>query len=188
MFVFHLDEFSLSSRQQYYDDKIANLRGCVNDAMSMKAFLVRHFAVPNEACTTSTIPKEYVSTTGEQSCTRDPNAQIVVLLNKAATREAIISNIEDHLIQNKTIPHDTPIVFFFAGHGSRAKAPTEWLSNDGAFEAICPYDTTAVSQADAEVIHVIPDRTLNVLLHALAAKRKNNNIVRLLQPFCLATN
>lgn len=159
------------------------MRGCVNDATSMKDFLIKHFAVPGEACITSTVPDEFVSHADEQLCTRDPRTQIVVLLNNAATREAIISNLEEHLIQNETISHDTPIVLFFAGHGSRSKAPTKWQSNDGAIEAICPYDMTTASHPDVKVIHVIPDRTINTLLHALAAKRKNNNIVRSKAPF-----
>lgn len=138
----------------------------------MKDLVASHFNVLPEACITSKASKEFVSDTGKRAWFRDPKAQIVVLLNKAATRKEIISNIEEHLIRNKNIPNGSPIILFFAGHGSRLAAPKEWLSNDGATEAICPHDTSATLAA--KVVHVIPDRTINVLLHGLAARRGNN--------------
>jgi len=159
-----------------YADRIPHLKGCVNDAKSIKDFLVNHFKVPKDACVTSTKPGVFVSDTGDRYSSRPSKSQIVVLLNKAATRDAIIANLEHHLIENRKIPKDTPIVIFFAGHGSRPTAPVQWGLPDGAFEAICPYDTTVTLPvaSGTGIKHVIPDRTLGTLLHGLAAKQGNN--------------
>ena len=131
-------------------NEIPNLRGCVNDAQSIKAFLFDRLHVPD--------------------------SQIVFLTNEFATREAIISNFRMHLIYNHEILDGDTMVVYYAGHGSRVETPTGWPSSDGMIETICPYDERTIGPK-GEVIHGIPDRTINSLLHELAAV-KGNNIVR----------
>lgn len=129
-----------------------NLSGCVNDARSMFGFLVDRLHVPA--------------------------SNIVLLTDKAATRQAIISNFEEHLLYNKDILMGDTIVFFYAGHGSRLVAPTDLPSPDGKIEAICPHNTFVPSQDSQDgCIYPIPDYTINRLLRELA-DAKGDNIVR----------
>jgi Caspase domain len=69
-----------------------------------------------------------------------PQSHIVVLTNEGATRYAILSSFENHLVQNNRIKKGDPIVWYYAGHGSRVEAPSGWLTGDNMIETICPYD------------------------------------------------
>ena len=101
-----------------------------------------------------------------------PDSNILVLTNNDATREKILSCFDSHLIRNENIQRNDPIIFFFAGHGSRVDAPPEWATSDGKTGAICPYDEGVRHNGDW--ICAIPARTLNGLFRQLAGKRGNN--------------
>lgn len=135
---------------QYASNAIPNLKGCVNDAQTIRTFLINRFRIPE--------------------------AQIAFLANEDATREAILETFQSHLIENPSIEMDDAIIIYYAGHGSRATAPNSWPSTDGKIETLVPQDERAKT-SEGEVIHGIPDRTINVLLGRLATA-KGNNIVR----------
>ncbi|KAF8815985.1 hypothetical protein BYT27DRAFT_7209205 [Phlegmacium glaucopus] len=131
---------------QYMSFEVPNLKGCINDAKSIKSFLVDNLHVPD--------------------------SQIVLLTNKSATRSAIISNFKSHLINNPEIQKGDAIVIFYAGHGSRVAPPKEWMLDGAWVETICPHDER--TNVDGEFIHGIPDRTVNALLHELSSVKHNN--------------
>lgn len=105
-----------------------------------------------------------------------PDSHIVFLSNETATRAAILSTIQTHLIENPNVKQDDAIIVFYAGHGSRVDAPPGWASADGKIETICPYDEWA-QDIQGHYISGIPDRTINELFRKLASE-KGNNIVR----------
>jgi hypothetical protein len=111
--------------------------------------------------------------------------RIQSLINSKATRSAIIDAFKTHLLNNSEIPDketakNTTMIFFFAGHGSRAKAPHIPLTDDGMVETICPYDERTF--VGDKYVHGIPDYVLGVLLRRLAQK-KGDNIVRGVIPY-----
>ncbi|KAJ7138033.1 hypothetical protein C8R44DRAFT_607727, partial [Mycena epipterygia] len=67
---------------------------------------------------------------------------------------------------------DNTLIFYYARHGSRVEAPDSW-SPDDKIETLVPQDERTKG-LDGQVVHGIPDRTLNVLLSRLAAKKGNN--------------
>ena len=81
----------------YEDNKIPNLKGCVNDSTNVVNFLTEKF------------PPEQL--------------RIKHLTNEGATRKDILSAFENHLIGNDEINPQDPILFFFAGHGSSELGP-----------------------------------------------------------------
>jgi hypothetical protein len=105
-----------------------------------------------------------------------PEDHIFALWNDEATRDAILGNFQEALIENSRIQRNDLIIIFFATHGTRIRAPNGWPTNDGYIEAISPYDMTTTSAQFSQPIHAIPDYTLNSLLRQLAGK-KGNNIV-----------
>ncbi|KAI0962768.1 hypothetical protein AcW1_000051 [Taiwanofungus camphoratus] len=131
----------------YKSPRVPNLNGCLNDAKAMKLFLSDHLHVPD--------------------------SHIVFLSNETATRAAILSTIQTHLIENPNVKQDDPIIVFYAGHGSRVDAPPGWASADGKIETICPYDEWA-QDIQGHYISGIPDRTINELFRKLASEKGNN--------------
>jgi hypothetical protein len=135
---------------KYNNDEIPELFGCVNDCNNMSHFLTSYLLVPQ--------------------------SHIVVLTNEAATRHAILSSFESHLVQNDRIRKGDAIVFYYAGHGSRVEAPSGWLAGDNMIETICPCDERT-TDANDNPIYGIPDRTIDGLMRRLAF-HKGDNIVR----------
>ncbi|KAJ7627215.1 hypothetical protein FB45DRAFT_835485 [Roridomyces roridus] len=131
-------------------DILPPLQGCVNDATLFKSFL-----------------DIYCKQNG-----RDLQAK--VLLNEDATRSGILDAFTSHLLNNPAIPdgRDTPMIFFFAGHGSRVDATDNKLSMDGKIETICPHDEHAI--INGKYVHGIPDYVLGALLLNLAYKKGDN--------------
>ena len=111
-----------------------------------------------------------------------PEANVCTLTDDSATREAILSSFQNHLIKNSRIEKDDPIIVFFAGHGSRVDAPKEWETSDGKIETICPYDEWTQDK-DGKEISGIPSMTVNELFRTLAGD-KGNNIVG---PLCFSS-
>jgi hypothetical protein len=118
---------------------------------------------------------------------RELNANIVTLEDGDATRENIISTFRSHLINNVDIKPGSALVFYFAGHGIRVKAPDGWETHNGIIEAICPSDEfVEVAEAERMVIRCIPDLTLNGLIQE-SENKHGGNIVRILV-FCSAAD
>ncbi|KAF8188777.1 caspase domain-containing protein, partial [Mycena galopus ATCC 62051] len=132
---------------EYLSNSIPNLRGCVNDAVTVRSFLTNRFHIPEP--------------------------QVAFLVNEDATREAIVQKFQKHLIDNPSIEKDDTIIVYYAGHGSRTIAPDSWPSTDGKIETMVPHDERA-KNARGEIIHGIPDRTISVLLSNLATAKGNN--------------
>ncbi|KAJ6595372.1 caspase domain-containing protein [Mycena sp. CBHHK59/15] len=132
---------------EYGSPAIPNLEGCVSDARSFQECLSRTFGPA-------------------------PQSDILFLTNTDATRAAILSAFYTHLIDNPEIERGEPIVIYFAGHGSRVLAPTGWDTPSGQVETICPSNES--TQAEGELIHGIPDFTINALLRILAREKGNN--------------
>ena len=135
---------------KYKSAEFRELFGCVNDCNNMRNYLTSRLGVPA--------------------------SHIKVLTNGAATRQAILSNFENHLVQNPQIKKGDAIIFYYAGHGSRIEAPSGWPTNDGKIETFCPYDERTQDSND-KYIHGIPDRTVDALTRRLAFY-KGDNIVR----------
>jgi hypothetical protein len=102
-----------------------------------------------------------------------PDEQIKLLLDESATRDAILS----YLREGFTHADCDAIIIYFAGHGSRIAPPPDWPSGDQKIETIWPYDIRIEDPETGERLSGIEDYRFNILLHELAAKEKNNNIV-----------
>ncbi|KAJ7706853.1 caspase domain-containing protein [Mycena rosella] len=140
-------ERNLSNGTQYLSNTIPDLRGCVNDAHTIKTFLTNRFHIPEP--------------------------QIAFLANEEATRAAILEKFQTHLIDNSSIEQDDTMLIYYAGHGSRAPAPQLYHSTDGKIETLVPHDER-MKTAGGEDIHGIPDTTINMLLSRLATEKGNN--------------
>ncbi|KIK67148.1 hypothetical protein GYMLUDRAFT_37193 [Collybiopsis luxurians FD-317 M1] len=135
---------------QYKSGDIWNLESCVDDAKSMKRWLVDDLGVPKH--------------------------QIAMLLDERATKQNIEVTLGAHLLHNSRIQKGDAILIYFAGHGSTLKAPHDWLL-DGPMrcnvEVLCPYDHD--TKAPEGRIAGISARAMHTFLHDLS-KAKGNNI------------
>ena len=136
---------------RYKSDKIRNLQGSKADAQSVIDLLSRKFRIRS--------------------------SHFLCLADERATRSAIISGFQDHLIDNNNIERGDAIVIYYAGHGSRAAAPKGWVADETKVETICPYDERTFD-CDGKEIFGIPDRTIGGLLRKLCSY-KGDNIVRM---------
>ncbi|KAJ7500001.1 caspase domain-containing protein [Mycena latifolia] len=132
---------------EYKCPNILPLNGSVNDATAM------------EACLAEVL--------GDV-----PSTAIFSLRNADATRSAIINAFYTHLINNRNIKKDDAIIIFYAGHGGRVKPPARWGIDSDTVETICPSDE-ATGDGD-DLVHGIPDITINALLLILAREKGNN--------------
>ncbi|KAJ7616623.1 caspase domain-containing protein [Roridomyces roridus] len=132
---------------KYMASSIPDLRGCVNDAQTMRIFLTNRFNIPEK--------------------------QVAFLANQEATRDAILRTFRTHLIENPDIENGDTMIIYYAGHGSRVKAPESWPSTDGKIETFVPHDERG-KDAQGELVHGIPDRTMGVLLSQLATAKGSN--------------
>jgi hypothetical protein len=88
-----------------------------------------------------------------------------------------------HFIDNPKIIHGDPLIFYYAGHGTRTQAPSSWpIASKDVYDArreiemILPYDSVRDPRElrrDGEVSG-IPDRTLGSLLRKTSAKHGQN--------------
>ncbi|CAE6382421.1 unnamed protein product [Rhizoctonia solani] len=123
-----------------------DLRGCVNDAKSMRMYFTGLGVAEN---------------------------RFLCLYDEHATRKAILDGFSNHLFNNPDIkPHD-PIVIYFAGHGDRMPAPQGWPTADGMIEMIIPHDASEFDE-NGSYTHGIPDLTLAFLLYRLSQLKGNN--------------
>ncbi|KAJ6480112.1 caspase domain-containing protein [Mycena vulgaris] len=127
------------------ESKIPPLQGCVRDAGKFKTYL---------------------------DGLGVPISHVVFLQNKEATRAEILKKIQSHFLENTRI-QEPIMIFYFAGHGSRAKL----LGSNEEVETICPYDErTNIQESDgqAKYVHGIPDYILKSLWHKVSEKQGKN--------------
>lgn len=118
-----------------------HLDGCVNDAHVMRDLLVDGFGAAPE--------------------------DVRLLVDEAATRDAIIDAFRSHLIENDDIRPGDAIVFHFSGHGANMLDPLD-ASPTGLIESLVAHDSGTAG------VFGIPDTTVAALLALLAAKRGDN--------------
>lgn len=100
---------------QYKSSKIWNLSSCVDDAFSMRRWLMNDLHVPRD--------------------------HICMLTDSKATKGAIEDAFMSHLVNNPSIMTGDSIIIYFAGHGSSSIAPERWQGgNPSHVEMLCPYD------------------------------------------------
>lgn len=133
------------------------MNGCLNDARLLEYYAIREFKIPE--------------------------SRITRLLGEAATRKAILSLFHTRLLESSDISPGDIVIFFYAGHGTRMRAPAGWKTSDDQIEAICPYDQTTGKRGD-EGVPPIPDITIHELFRLLE-KKKRPNFVRVLSALLL---
>ncbi|KAF8875733.1 caspase domain-containing protein [Gymnopilus junonius] len=139
---------------QYSNPCYRHLQGCVADTDAVDAFLLEELGVPE--------------------------AQITSLRDSQATRHPIIKAIESFIVDHR-IEENNPILIYFAGHGSEAKSPAGWFSEDSKSQLLIPYDCGEI--VEGQTIHGIPDRTFGWLLKQIADS-KGHNISVVLDSCC----
>ncbi|PSR72747.1 hypothetical protein PHLCEN_2v11442 [Hermanssonia centrifuga] len=111
-----------------------------------------------------------------------PQENVLVLTGQRATREAIITKFQEHLIDNPKIKRGDPILFHFSGHGSRKPAPKGWKviedeEEEGEMrrkvEIIIPWDEGLEDDAGRKICG-IPDRTIGALISKVAKLHGDN--------------
>jgi len=123
---------------------VRSLRGAVPDVLWVKEYLESYLRVPED--------------------------QIQSLLNKSASRAAIIEAFIQ-LQDDKRIKEGDPILIYFAGHGSELSGPE---SGPGKrTQAIVPQD---YCEEYGKQVPAIPDHTIGALV-AKIAEKKGDNIV-----------
>ncbi|KDQ58476.1 hypothetical protein JAAARDRAFT_669678 [Jaapia argillacea MUCL 33604] len=91
------------------------LRGAVNDAQNLDTFLREHIGVPA--------------------------SNIAMLIDHEATHRDILDTFNSHLLRNPRIRNGDPILFYFAGRGSRSHGGNGGEGSDQRWrDTICPYD------------------------------------------------
>ncbi|KAF8489299.1 caspase domain-containing protein [Gautieria morchelliformis] len=98
------------------------------------------------------------------------------LVDGEATSDMILTTFKEHFTMNTKIGEEDVMLFYYAGHGSRIKAPDGWVTQDGQIEIICPYDQDTMGK-ELERICGISDHKLNEMLRKLSSIKHNNNIV-----------
>lgn len=111
---------------------VSSLRGCVNDARTMEAYL-------------------------QERVSQEINCKTKTLLNEQATYDAIVDGFRSHLGQAKS--QDT-VLFWFSGHGSQEPAPEVFwhLEPDRKNETLVCYDSRTPNGkdlADKELAYLI---------------------------------
>ena len=126
---------------------VAPLQGCVNDITAIEEYLKRR-----------------VDTDRYQLHLR-------TLLNKDATRQAIIDGLRQHLCQ--AVRKDV-VLFYFCGHGAREKAGEEFKDweLDDAHETIVCYDSR--SKTNGKKVPDLADKELRYLISQVANKGENS--------------
>ena len=141
--------FALIIGINYYDN-VRSLRGAMGDALLVKKYLEDSLKVPS--------------------------GQIHTLLNKEASRAAIIEAFFNLRDDGRIVEGD-PIFIYFAGHGSEIASPEGDVGSK--LQALLPQDYCV---KDEKYVPAISDRTIGALIVQIAQK-KGDNIVRLIFEF-----
>lgn len=110
-----------------------------------------------------------------------PEDHIIRLHDAAATRKAIVSQFQSHLIRNPEIKQGDAILFYYSGHGSYVTPPSGWTivkgagdQSDDKVEVILPHDEGVTDPETGLPAYAIPDRTLAALIDSAAARHGDN--------------
>ncbi|KAJ7905984.1 caspase domain-containing protein [Mycena leptocephala] len=138
----------------YRSPDLLPLRGAVNDARAFQKYLLDSY---------------------DDKGLQVPPQNILLVENENATRSAILDGFKSHLLENEDIPDHggATMIFFFAGHGSRALATGNLIARDLMIKTICPVDERTTNAA-GKYVHAIPDYVLGRLLWQLAEKKGRN--------------
>ncbi len=129
----------------YEHATIPDLSGCVKDAQRFLDYLITHL---NEAV--YGLHARRLFTNSEQ----------------LPTRANIITTIREHLGQAQK---DDLVLLFYAGHGSKEKAPVQFGEADGYLQTLVPSDARLVD-AQGVRVHNILDKELRLLLDEIWQK------------------
>jgi len=138
---------------RYASDTVPDLAGCENDVIALRTLLQEHFGAPATA--------------------------ITVLLNEAATRDAIQQAFRERLLaplQSWAVNHQSAqdtaespaILFYFSGHGSQSLVPDKATGYD---ETLVPHDSRVGAVYD------IKDRELGLWLAELTKYTTNVTVI-----------
>lgn len=130
-----------------YNKEVRDLNGCVDDITEVKKFLEGR------------LNKETYTLRHTE------------LVNKAATRDAIINGFKNHLSQ---AGKEDVVLFYFCGHGAREWAGEEFKDweLDNAHETIVCYDSR--SETDGRRVPDLADKELRYLISQVANKGDNS--------------
>lgn len=126
----------------YENEKVANLSGCIQDAQRLLKYIETNLNVSKYDLLAKTL------FTGSEH---------------PPTRQNIIEQIRNHLGQAKK---EDMVLLFYAGHGSKEKAPEVFQETDGNFQTLVPADARNIGPKGG-VIRNILDKELRFLLHQL---------------------
>ncbi|KAF8970617.1 caspase domain-containing protein [Flammula alnicola] len=127
----------------YESDEFRNLRGGVADAESFKQYLEVDLKVPR--------------------------SQITFLIERGASRSAILSGFKN-LQNDSRIQRGDPIFVFYAGYGGELKPPQGWDTGGRKIQVLVPHDYSTKRK-----IPGITDREVRKLLDEIS-KEKGDNI------------
>lgn len=131
----------------YENEKVANLSACIQDA---QRFL------------------DYIKANLNQE-KYDLKAQTLFTGSEMLpTRQNIIENIQTHLGQ---ATKEDLVLLFYAGHGSKEKAPASFKEADGNFQTLVPCDARNID-SNGHPIRNILDKELRFLLYQLWEKER----------------
>ncbi|KAJ7904792.1 caspase domain-containing protein [Mycena leptocephala] len=130
----------------YIADGFLPLHGSVNDARAFEEYLLDPY---------------------DKRGLQVPSSNIVLIVNKKATRAAIMDAFKSHFLENENIPDrgEATMILFFAGHGG--------ATGNGKVQTIYPVDVRTTNAA-GEYVHAIPNYVLGWLLCELAEKKGPN--------------
>ncbi|KAK0213448.1 caspase domain-containing protein [Desarmillaria ectypa] len=124
------------------------LRGCVNDALLMKKFLIEDLSVPKRRIQSLLGSKAYATSNSPSIPTR---ANIIQTLTG--------------LIYNSEIENGDNILVYFSGHGSVYSCKDYCGKSAPTIEALCPIDRT---EGNSFPVPDISDREINIILRQIS--------------------
>src|SRR5687767_8865511 len=129
------------------DSKVSGLHGCANDVDIMSEYIRKNFP-------------------------SDPETNIIVLKNEAATRTKVIEAFKQHLCNNAATKNGDTVLFYYSGHGSYAPSAKEFVAlnedSKGQDETLVLYDSRVNGNFD------LADKEIALLMSGIP---KHANIV-----------
>ncbi|KAG6918442.1 hypothetical protein DXG01_014623 [Tephrocybe rancida] len=123
---------------KYMDPAILDLRGAVNDANAVEAFLTSEVGVPKD--------------------------RIVNLRDEEATRQEMLKALQN-LAHNSAIDKQDPILIYYAGHGGEARLPVAQKTSDtnDRVRMLIPHDFGLECQGifDSTLSQILSDIAMN---------------------------
>ncbi len=144
-----------------YQSDIPNLNGCVLDATSWHQYLQKNLNTDRYQ-----LHSKLLLTGSEQ----------------LPTRQHIITAIQQHLGQAQI---DDMVLLFYAGHGSKEKAPAYFGETDGHFQTLVPCDARQINPTTQKPIKNILDKELRYLFYQIW--QKNQPEIIFIQDSCHST-